>query len=58
VLIPQIKRIATDKLREAFAEIPEANRRLNDPVPARGNRSDGDDSRPKGDLMAAKMAEK
>lgn len=30
----EVKRLATEKLREAFAEVPEARRHLANPVPA------------------------
>lgn len=49
----QVKRIATDRLREAFADIPEA-RQMVEPS---SNSSDRD-ARRKGDLVGEKMMEK
>ncbi|OCF39288.1 protein SEY1 [Kwoniella heveanensis CBS 569] len=66
----EIKRIATDKLREAFAEIPEAQRVLAQPVLASsggsssrnttGTGTDGlrSEERKRGDLLAEKVLEK
>ena len=53
----QIRRIATDRLREAFADIPETQRRLTDPVLAStdGNRTT---ERNRGNLMGEKLMEK
>jgi hypothetical protein len=57
-----VRRIATDKLREAFAEVPEANggsRRLANPVSANATRGevDQDGTRKRGDLMSEKIVE-
>lgn len=46
--------MATEKLREAFAEVPEAQRHLARPVPASSNGT-GEDSRRRGDLVAEKV---
>ncbi|WWC61965.1 protein SEY1 [Kwoniella dejecticola CBS 10117] len=66
----EVKRIATDRLREAFKEIPEAQRVLNTPYLANSSTSspnattattsDGlrNEERNKGDLLAEKMLEK
>ena len=47
----EVKRIATEKLREAFAEVPEAQRHLARPVPAS---SLGEEPKRR-DLMAEKV---
>jgi hypothetical protein len=50
----EVKRMATEKLREAFAEVPEAQRHLARPVPASSNGT-GEESRRRGDLVAEKV---
>ena len=54
----QIRRIATDKLREAFAEVPEAQRVLNSVAPGNETSADtstDDNPRRRGDLLGEKM---
>jgi hypothetical protein len=62
-VLNEVRRIATDKLREAFAEIPDAQ-----PVAASSNESrtrtadgmdgHGEEARRKGDLVGEKVLEK
>jgi hypothetical protein len=52
-VLQEVKRLATDKLREAFAEIPEAQRHLARPVAASSNFSEEEPKRR--DLMAEKV---
>lgn len=54
----EVQRIATDKLREAFAEVPEA-RQLAQPVLANASGESRDaEARRKGDLLGEKFLEK
>jgi hypothetical protein len=57
-----VRRIATDRLREAFAELPDGQgsgqRRLADPVRANASGSGMEERRRKGDLLAEKFDEK
>jgi hypothetical protein len=55
-VIREVQRIATDRLREAFAEVPEA-RQLAQPVPAGSQRNESrtDEARRKGDLLSEKF---
>ncbi|WVQ81742.1 protein SEY1 [Cryptococcus sp. DSM 104549] len=63
-VLGEVRRIATDRLREAFAEVPEAQRILSQPVAAAtGGRLDGGDGlrgeeRKRGDLLGAELLEK
>ncbi|EIW70479.1 protein SEY1 [Tremella mesenterica] len=57
-IINEIRRIATDRLREAFADVPEA-RQLVEPVSAvaSGVEDKGREARRRGDLLGEKIAE-
>ena len=58
-LMGQVRRIAAEKLREAFAEIPEA-KNLTSPVSATPMAVDDDraaEARRRGDLLGEKVAE-
>ncbi|WWD03363.1 protein SEY1 [Kwoniella europaea PYCC6329] len=61
-VLNEIKRIATDKLREAFKEVPEAQRVLNTPYLANANNTSADglrsEEREKGELLKEKFVEK
>ncbi|WWC89135.1 protein SEY1 [Kwoniella dendrophila CBS 6074] len=64
-VLNEVKRIATERLREAFKEVPEAQRILNQPYLASNNSStshgnDGlrSEERKKGVLLSEKMVEK
>ncbi|OCF74245.1 protein SEY1 [Kwoniella mangroviensis CBS 8886] len=61
-VLNEIKRIATDKLREAFKEVPEAQRVLNSPYLANANNTSVDglrsEEREKGELLKEKFVEK
>ena len=61
-LVAEIKRIGTDKLRAAFADVPEVQRRLADPVKANASAMEmeglGAERRRKGDLLSHEMLEK
>ena len=48
----EVKRLATEKLREAFAEVPEARRHLANPVSASSNYTEEPKRR---DLVAEKV---
>ncbi|WVO15942.1 protein SEY1 [Cryptococcus depauperatus] len=53
----EIRRIATEKLREAFAEVPEAQRFLSDPAPVNSS-SMLENVGQRGDLLRNEMSEK
>ncbi|WWD17114.1 protein SEY1 [Kwoniella shandongensis] len=57
-VINEVRRIATEKLREAFADVPEAQRVLAQPVSASSNGTASDEGRRRGDLLADKYLEK
>jgi len=56
----EVKRIGTDKLREAFAEPPASSsgRRLADPIAVDNGTGTADQARRRGDLLAEKYVEK